>query len=224
MPKVKFICLANSRKFGGRCVAGLQLGSIDWIRPVSSQADGTLSHGQYSLDDGTDASLLDVIEVEVTKPRPQVHQPENWELAPGRWHLVGRFKGTQAVSQLVSILVAGPILIENQLDHVDHSALTTNPASASLALIEPSSLKWNITTTFTGKRQTRCRFNLSGAAYDLAVTDMHVEKQLSSLSLGIHSRQAAAIDPKARVLLTISLGEPLNGICYKLVAAVIVID
>jgi hypothetical protein len=44
MAKVRFVCLANSFKEGGRCVAGIVLdsnnnpenGNVHWIRPVAN--------------------------------------------------------------------------------------------------------------------------------------------------------------------------------------------
>ncbi|MFO0968577.1 MAG: hypothetical protein U0793_23720 [Gemmataceae bacterium] len=42
MPYVDLICLANSWKHGGRCVAGIKIDGSGWIRPVGSFADGIL--------------------------------------------------------------------------------------------------------------------------------------------------------------------------------------
>jgi len=50
MPILRLVCLANSRKLGGRCVACLRLVGGGWVRPVSSFSDGTLCPAQYSLD------------------------------------------------------------------------------------------------------------------------------------------------------------------------------
>jgi hypothetical protein len=36
MAQVDLICLANSRKLGGRCVAGLRLDGSGWVRRVDS--------------------------------------------------------------------------------------------------------------------------------------------------------------------------------------------
>jgi len=58
-------------------VAGLRTDGGGWIRPVSPTAEGTLSKEHYTLADGTEAGILDVIEVDVSKARPESHQPEN---------------------------------------------------------------------------------------------------------------------------------------------------
>lgn len=48
MPKVRFVCLANSFKERGRCVAGIVLDENNnptntWIRPVSNSLHGELN-------------------------------------------------------------------------------------------------------------------------------------------------------------------------------------
>jgi hypothetical protein len=49
MPTVEIICLANSRKHSGRCVAGLRTDGQGWIRPVGPSDNGTLFPWHYTL-------------------------------------------------------------------------------------------------------------------------------------------------------------------------------
>ncbi len=225
MPNVQFICLANSWKMGGRCVAGVRVGCRGWIRPVSTRADGTLlSESRYA--NGAEAALLDIVEAEVVAPRPEPHQPENCLLGPGTWHLVEHLPPGAAMQHLAPFLVPGPVLLGNQSDRVAHATLLQQPASASLALVEPQGVEWYITTSpFDGRRKTRCYFNLAGEYYNLAITDPVFIPRLRGLADGYYARDAAGIAPTDRVLLTVSLGEPFQatGHCYKLVAAVLVL-
>jgi hypothetical protein len=63
------------------------------------------------------------------------------------------------------------------------------------------------------KRRVQARFRFNGHAYALWVTDPIVERTYLSRQDG-HYRVGESY-------LTISLGEPFNNNCYKLVAAVI---
>ena len=93
--KVTFMCLANSRKLSGRCVAGIQTGGQGWIRVVSRSSSGTLSRSHYTLANGRQVALfdvveadVDVVEADVAEARPEPHQPENWVLGREGWGLI----------------------------------------------------------------------------------------------------------------------------------------
>lgn len=62
MSSFKIICIANSRKLSGRCIAGLRIDGKGWIRPVSESPEGTLFQEHYILKDGSEAQVLDVLE------------------------------------------------------------------------------------------------------------------------------------------------------------------
>jgi len=98
------------------------------------------------------------------------------------------------------------------------------PIAASLALVVPESLQWNVTTDFRGQRRTKARFKLAGAAYDLPITDPCWPSRLDHLPLGVYPPAAAKVAPDEYVMLTVSLGEPTpwDNCCYKVVAGVVV--
>ena len=56
------ICLVNSRKYCGRCVAGLRIDGGGWFRPVTQEEHGTLAFGQAYCG-GTEALPLDVVKL-----------------------------------------------------------------------------------------------------------------------------------------------------------------
>ena len=95
-PTVKrIVCLANSRKRGGRCVAGKVMQSdgrsAGWLRPVSARDDEEVSPRERCYADGGEPQILDVIDVPLLSPRPKTYQRENWLLDPNRrWAKVGR--------------------------------------------------------------------------------------------------------------------------------------
>ena len=86
MSEVKtLVCLANSRKEGERCIAGKSFvdGKVgEWVRPVSGQLGGEVSKGRLRYNDGTDLSVMDIVDVPVLMAVPENHQQENWLLDP----------------------------------------------------------------------------------------------------------------------------------------------
>jgi len=226
---VTFVCLANSTKLGGRCVAGIKTDGTGWVRPVSEGPTGTLLPSHYTLDNGREADLLDVVEVEVTHHRPEPHQPENWVIAKRQWRLVERLEAVAAWQQVRPFLVLGPTLLGNRTDRIAYPDLRSNPITNSLALIDPSKVNWLITTSLSGKRQTRALFTLGGMSYDLGVTDPQCLQRLSKLKVGLYENADIGIFARDRLLFTISLGVPFSTQyfteqCFKLVAAAMVLQ
>ena len=75
MPVVKtIVCLANSRKLSGRCVAGLELSNgrrVGWIRPVSAREHEEVSEHERQYEDGSDPRVLDLMSVPLVHPHPK---------------------------------------------------------------------------------------------------------------------------------------------------------
>ena len=224
MPKIDMICLANSRKLQGQCVAGLRTDGEGWIRPVAAVPLGTLHPGHYMLQDVTQPLLMDVISVSYHGGQAEPHQPENWLIDSTGWRLVFRPAPAEYDAILRGSLETGPGLLGNESNRVDYATLAAMPGAASLALVVPEDLQWNVTTDFRGQRRTKARFRLAGAAYDLPITDPCWPSRLDHLPLGVYPVAAANVAPDEYVMLTVSLGEPTpwDNCCYKVVAGVVV--
>jgi hypothetical protein len=218
MPTWEVICLANSWKHGGRCVAGLRLDGGGWVRPITRDPNGVLHLWHYTLATGGEAALLDVLQMRLTQLRPDPHHPENWLMDYGLWNLVARPLPPPAREILWESLTPGPELLGDCDDRVAYASLEKRPASASLALVKPAGLAWQVRESrLSGKRQTRALFCLGGIQYNLPLTDPIWLKSLADRPLGTYPEEGVEI------LLTISLSEPFarDGFCYKLVAAVV---
>jgi hypothetical protein len=221
MTQVDMICLANSRKHGGRCVAGIRAGTGEWVRPVSDSPDGTLFWTDCRLQDGSVPAPLDLVRLPILRRRPEPHQPENWLLGKRPWELLARPAPNRSLAELEQRVLTEPELLGNQVDRVAYSLLCARPAVASLALVRPDELSWQITRSYSGRRQARACFMHRSIRYNLVVTDPNWENRLAGLDFGNYSSAEVGTRKPHRFLLTISLGEPLGDYCYKLVAAVL---
>jgi hypothetical protein len=219
MPIIEMIVLAKSKKLGGRCIAGLRVDGGGWVRPVAPSPDGTLFPQHYALTNGSQAEVLDVVKIEVKEPRPERYQPENWVISDKKWKLISRPGSEEHQSTLWDSIVSGPTLLGNQSDRIHVRKFEDQPAKASLALIMPSKIEWTIGIDVRGHRQTRAIFKLKGTTYDLAVTDEAWKKHLGKLPEGSYPVKSGE-----GFLLTISLSEPFNNYCYKLVSSVLRIE
>jgi len=88
-PVIKeIVCLANSRKYSGRCVAGKELLGDQigrWVRPVSNCETGELSIKETSYGNGKPPELLDVIAITLSRHDPHSYQTENYIVGKGLW-------------------------------------------------------------------------------------------------------------------------------------------
>jgi hypothetical protein len=209
------VCLANSWRPGGHCVAGIDLDSGEWIRPVPKGAraipDVATHFGKHDL------APLDVIELEVAAPRVMTkYQRENRIVTSSRWKLVDTLKaadvvkycdkssrvlhGTSKVVDPGDLEILPPAQWHSlELRHVSNATYSRDPRKQD---------KWVVAFSTSGR---------SSSTFSLSLTDPVVTGRLND---------GRKIGPNC--LLTLSLTEPiaytqfnLPELCYKLVAAVI---
>jgi len=91
MAFLNMICLANSRKLGDRCIAGIEPASGKWIRPVRP-GGGALRLAEIRYRDGSYPKLMDIVRVPVIRKEPLYYQPENWIIDEDKnWLKLGVF-------------------------------------------------------------------------------------------------------------------------------------
>lgn len=221
------VCLANSRKYQGRCVAGLEWNGKQpgaWIRPVTWLPKGVLIYERFCGNaNGRDPRLLDLIDIEFLVPQPHAYQVENQRIDPGkRW----TYRGTIPASALSPAVqrVNGPLWVNAGSTRFGTNDLIPEAAVGSLTnslmLIQPDELAIKLTVEGEKdgepKRRIRGRFSLDGCRYAFSVTDCAVEQHLSKREPGYEYRLR-------RPLLCVSVSEVLESTraCYKLIAGVI---
>lgn len=213
---MELLVLANSRKLNGRCVAGIDIESGRWIRPVGSGEHGAVTLRERRVA-GRDPGLLDVIQIELGRAVPLPYQRENFKITPEPWSFVRR-ASVGDLRLLDDLYECGPELFGNFGDRLPEIQFSAHQPARSLTLVKPQQLRFAI-ATFDGRRRNRIRFALQGTPYDLAVTDPQVERILRGLEIGSYAAGDLGLSPNAS--LTVSVGEPFHGDCYKLVAAVL---
>jgi hypothetical protein len=223
MPDIKrIICLANSRKRNGRCVAGIELmdsRKVGWIRPVSARENEEVSEYERQYSDGSDPCLLDVIDVPLLHPQPDAFQQENWLLDPEKyWEKVDHFSwiGLQRLIDSTTQLWLNRYSTYNGCNDFIPLA-QANSLRCSLYLIHIDRLCLSVFSpgeTFGNpKRRVQGSFNYNDVRYKLWVTDPLYERFYLAMPNGTHYL--------AECFLTVSLGKVNDdGKCYKLIAAI----
>lgn len=194
----EIICLANSRKVSGRCVAGMIVGGKDkhsWLRPISDRPSGEISEFERRYQDGTKAQVLDKIKIFYKKPEPDGFQIENHLIESGfYWEKIGSVS-TQFVSKLPK-LNSGPLWkngastyhgINDKVSEEDCKKL-----KGSITLISPENLVVHVQqedNPFSGisKKTVRGHFQFSGVKYILKITDPRAEIHFLSRGVGEYS-------------------------------------
>ena len=203
------VLLANSRKLGGRCLAGVELSfrtgnkfhikkennRCKWLRPVSNHENGEISEaysGEYHN--------LDIVRLSNFKAKPMGHQAENCLFQSiNKIHRINPSENNLRVlcdQQKRNIFGNyGKAVHPDKIGELDYS----------LMLIEVKDFSGYEKEDHFGRSQKRGIFNYFGHQYDLAITD-------PSYELGSEGGKI--------VFLTISLGIEYEGFFHKLIAGV----
>lgn len=215
----RMVCLANSRKLNGRCIAGKEYESGQWVRPVSAREHEEVSEYERQYEDGSDPRVLDILDVPLLEARPKDFQRENWLLDPEHyWERQGQVSW-DALEKLADPV--GPLWLNDSSTHnglndkvglesvedIQSSLRLVHVESVELAVFSPGEAFGN------SKRRVQGRFRHDGIAYHLWVTDPTYERAFLERNDGEYA--------VGESYLTISLGEPYQGSTYKLIAAVI---
>jgi hypothetical protein len=205
----QIICLANSKKHGERCIAGIETSTGKWIRPVSNLDDGRVPR-DICLVNGEEPKPLDILEIPLAITGSG-YECENCSILPGRWRRVGQASLTDLVQYCEQ-----EIIHSQWLNAVPFSFLQSLPLHQrrTLQLIRTTKLsvfkyqdtgKWEASLPTVNEQRMRAK-----------ITDLNLIDKLNQ-----------GITPKNECLVTISLGQPWRRtdaeelFCWKLIAGVI---
>lgn len=222
-PVKRIVCLANSRKMSGRCIAGKELLSGGrpggWVRPVSAREHEEVSEYERQYQDGRDPRLLDVIDVPLLEHHPNEHQPENWLLDPDWYWTKVRTAAWDEMPRLIDpeapLWVNGHSTFNGRNDRVPLDVARSLRDSLRLIKVPAMDLVVHQPGIKFGdeKRRVQGRFTYNREEYWLRVTDPVYER--------LYLQKPDGRYPISESCLTVSLGEPYEGHCYKLIAGII---
>ncbi len=239
------VCLANSRKEGGRCVAGKEIVNNqlthNWIRPVSGGGNkGELSKEEslltvrsifpklpkwlntligLFLKRQSSPQLLDIITIPLLEHQLHTYQSENYLIDNRRHWIKEQFRQSTQLSQwcdrVPSLWINGYHSYNGFNDRIPVN-IVEKSINTSLLLIKPDTISIKVASEFN-KVKVRAEFTFNGQKYRIVVTDPTIESFYKTKSIGDYPLLE-------ETYLCISLGEPFNGYCYKLVASVIFLN
>jgi hypothetical protein len=220
--KKLFICLANSKKYTQRCIAGIELVKSSrqdyryeiarqndnpiWIRPVSGSR-----HGEVESHLVDHISLLDIVEVHVTSACPDSYQTENIWLDDSHPLKIVEQIDKQPPLMDKLLMVDYPELFGNTLKFVDIDEI--NQINRSLVFIKPANAHVYETIRSTRQPQIRANFYYNDIFYSLPVTDIDFMAKFR--------QNPDMLRACPHIYFTVSLGIEFEARHYKLVAGIV---
>lgn len=218
----RIVCLANSWKLDERCIAGIDLDTGKWVRPVCDSLypeNGKIPRS-VRLVEGREPKLLDVLEIPLADTGNDFgFECENLSVLSGEWNFLGRLQPRELVVYCGNFSQ----ILHNSSKYVNPSQLKALPfhQRRTLQLVQTST--FSVTKNSTGN--TGWRGSLQGVKdqilRDAKITDPVFAEKLE-----------AGYQPQTSCLVTVSLSMPYRphsdwegeAPCWKLIASVIEID
>lgn len=202
---VQVLILANSTKLSGRCVAGVRLDTMSWVRPVGHRPGRELLLGETLAASGPKKIEVrpgDVVEMTVGQPMPTPYHPEDCGYV-GEWSLVDRLDGMGVLKAVTSV-------VRQEGDIFGWPGVWLDPTTIAPGRESPSlELRW-ASVRLHPNRYDPTKIRATCDSLDLSISDPLIDHQLSGRSI--------------EALVTVSLSEPFaeqGGRCFKLIAAVL---
>ena len=218
MTMTQLVVLANSWKHSDWCIAGIDLATGAWVRPVSSLDDGRIPKSTMKLD-GYFPKLCDIIEIPLARTGESYgFEKENRTILPGNWIR----HGTMKPSSLQTYVARTDCIFNTLENYISLEVLQkkTQEKQCSLQLIQVYDYRTRSTKRkTTGDSTWQGIFSLGNREWAIRITDPVFIGKLT-----------AGYKPSSTCLLTISLSMPYKPpdweaqkppACWKLIAGVI---
>ena len=216
--KTYILCLANSKKYGERCIAGVVMqpdgkgqffpvrhqGAPRWIRPVS---DGL--HGQVPARLAEGVSVGDILSINSIKACPEGYQSENVYFEKKSLKIVRKAVLTERhLEQLAEN--DGRYIFNNPRTYLTGEEIQN--MNRSLILIKAEKIKPFFSTPYNTRPRIKILYKKNW--YNFPLTDVNFIDRMHGEPLLAAEREGA--------FLTISLGVPFEGKYWKLAAGIVI--
>lgn len=215
----RIVCFANSYKTGGSCIAGKDVETGEWIRPVSDRSTQELIPSEYCYAGYKIPALLDIMDVSLGKSVPHSHQTENHLIINEQWVKRGKLSwdDLEQFRDQPTALWANTTSTKGGGIYDCMSAEIADKYDYSLSLIQQNTLTIEVgSSSWDGrtKKTYRGRFKFKGVTYNFGITDPVARASFKNRDEGEYELND--------VYLCLSLTEPFekDGRCYKLIAGV----
>ena len=214
----RIICLANSWKNKERCIAGIEIATGKWVRPVCDSlypVDGKIPES-VRLINGKEPQLLDILEIPLSDTGNNFgFESENLSVLQGKWHLVGR----SLPFELLKFCSESQYILHNSGKRVAKSYLQSLPLEQRQTLQLIKSTKFSV-----AKIDNKWKGNIgisNGQSLDnLTITDPFLVSKLD---------KGKGYQPPNTCFITVSLSMPWTPDkwkdeeepCWKLIAGLI---
>ena len=215
------VILANSVKHHLHCVAGKDIHTKEWVRPVSNDAGEALSDEQSSYvnkENNWKVKPLDKITMEFSKHVPLTQQPENYLISKEKW--TSNFKiERNDLAQYVDAPQNIWLDASTNTNRLTSKLVTSKEIiiTQSLYLIKIDALNLQVSTETIDseeKRKLRGSFTYNKVKYEgLTITDPKIWGEYKEKAVGNYELKD--------VYICLSLGEEFRGFYYKIIAAII---
>lgn len=206
--KVRMAVLTMSAKFGGYCVAGINMRNGRWERIVTEdeESHGALFNSDLTSKDGRLVRELDIIDVPIVDFLKDDIQPENILLCKDEpIEIIGKTTLEEVLKIHPCNLRKGifgnyyQFLLPEEIEKIRHS----------LEIIEVSNFKLYRAENSSGKLKTKAEFVYNNRKYwNMSVTDLFALENFEKF---------VEVD---KAILVISIGTEFNGRYYKYIATI----
>lgn len=206
------VILAKSAKYRNYCVAGIELSTNKWIRPIShdEKTQDAVTAAELTYADNTEAQILDVVEIDFEDMRVENPvQPENF-FFKGTWKKLARWNLSDV--EKFCGLDATDFIFYDDSRRLELSTLENFDRKKSLLILPLENISVSIEIR-NNEKKFRANFIYGGINYEnFGVGDISLRNKFSEKPCG-----SFFVTEKAVATLSLTNTYKDNR-CYKMIA------